>query len=89
MLLIASFTLTAVSFLGYALLAAGRGQVTRTHGDKSFFYSTGLAEGAETIAAFCLMVMMPDHFPAIASIYAGLCVITFTQRSLAAWLAFR
>ena len=32
-----------------AVIAAKRGQTTEAHGRKSFFYSTGLAEGTETI----------------------------------------
>ncbi|MCA6224966.1 MAG: CDP-alcohol phosphatidyltransferase family protein, partial [Phenylobacterium sp.] len=59
LLLTASFTLTAVSFLAYATLAAKRGLETQAHGLKSFFYSTGLAEGAETLLAFVLMCLWP------------------------------
>ena len=87
--LVASFTLTAVSFLAYAALAAKRGLETRAHGLKSFFYSTGLAEGAETLLAFVLMCLWPAGFPVIASIFGGLCLLTVIQRSVIAWRVFR
>jgi phosphatidylglycerophosphate synthase len=89
LLLVAIFTLTAVSFLAYAALAAKRGLETRAHGLKSFFYSTGLAEGAETLLAFILMCLWPAGFPVIASIFAGLCLLTVIQRSVIAWRVFR
>jgi phosphatidylglycerophosphate synthase len=87
--LIASFTLTGVSFLTYALLAAQRGETTSAHGEKSFFYSTGLAEGAETIIAFALMCLFPGAFTAIASLFAALCIATVIQRSVLAAIHFR
>lgn len=89
LLLVATFTLTAVSFLAYAALAARRGLETRAHGLKSFFYSTGLAEGAETLLAFVLMCLWPVGFPVIASVFAGLCLLTVIQRSVIAWRVFR
>jgi phosphatidylglycerophosphate synthase len=88
MLLLAAFTLTGVSFLAFATLAAERGLETRAHGEKSFFYNTGLAEGTETILAFVLMCLWPTQFPLIAAVYAGLCGITVIQRSLAARRVF-
>jgi phosphatidylglycerophosphate synthase len=89
LLLVAAFTLTAVSFLAYATLAAKQGLETRAHGPKSFFYSTGLAEGAETILAFVLMCLWPTAFAQIAAIFAGLCLLTVIQRSVIARRVFR
>ena len=89
LVLVASFTLTAVSFLAFATLAAKRGVETEAHGRKSFFYSTGLAEGAETILAFALMCLAPGLFPAIAALFTGLCILTVIQRNLMARRAFR
>ena len=89
LLLTASFTLTAVSFLAYATLAAKRGLETQAHGLKSFFYSTGLAEGAETLLAFVLMCLWPAGFPIIASVFAALCILTVIQRSAIAAGVFR
>lgn len=88
MILIASFTLTCASFLAFAAIAAKRGAETTAHGRKSFFYSTGLAEGAETIAVFIAMCLLPQWFPQIAAGYAALCLLTVLQRSLIARQTF-
>lgn len=88
MLLVASFTLTCASFLVFAAIAARRGAQTTRHGAKSIFYSTGLAEGAETIAAFIAMCLWPAQFPAIAIGFAALCLLTVLQRSLLARRTF-
>ena len=89
LLLVASFVLTGVSFLAFAVVAAERGEETRAHGKKSFFYSTGLAEGGETIAVFIAMCLFPAYFAVIAYVYAGLCVLTVFQRSALAAATFR
>ncbi len=89
LVLVASFTLTAASFLVFAALAAKRGHETSAHGTKSFFYSTGLAEGAETIAVFVAMCLWPAAFSVIAYIFAALCLLTVIQRSALAWHVFQ
>lgn len=89
MLLISSFTLTCASFLAFAAIAARRGEQSSEHGAKSFFYSTGLAEGAETIAVFIAMCLWPAQFPAIAVGFAALCLLTALQRSLLARRSFK
>ncbi len=88
LVLVASFVLTGVSFLAFAVIAGNRGEETSAHGTKSFFYSTGLAEGAETIAVFIAMCLFPAWFAALAYGYAALCVLTVFQRSLMARAAF-
>ncbi len=89
LLLVASFTITGISFLAFATLAGKRGLETEAHGRKSFFYNSGIAEGTETIIAFVLMTLLPGSFGTIAMIYAGLCVITVGQRSLSAFVYFK
>lgn len=89
LVLVASFVLTGVSFLAFAVIAAERGEATQAHGKKSFFYSTGLAEGAETIAVFTAMCLFPAWFGVIAYAYAALCVLTVFQRSAMAVSQFR
>jgi phosphatidylglycerophosphate synthase len=89
LVLVASFVLTGVSFLAFAVIAAKRGASTEAHGKKSFFYSTGLAEGTETIAVFIAMCLWPAWFAALAYGYAALCVLTVFQRSALAVSAFR
>jgi phosphatidylglycerophosphate synthase len=88
-LLLGAFALTGTSFLAFATIAAKRRLETSAHGVKSFFYSTGLAEGGETIAVFVLMTMLPAWFVPIALTYAGLCALTVLQRSLLARTSFR
>jgi phosphatidylglycerophosphate synthase len=89
LVLVASFVFTGVSFLAFAVIAAERGVETEAHGQKSFFYSTGLAEGAETIAVFVAMCLFPGWFAVIACTYAALCVLTVFQRSALAIATFR
>lgn len=89
LVLVASFVLTGVSFLAFAVIAGKRGDTTEAHGKKSFFYSTGLAEGTETIAVFIAMCLLPAWFGPIAYGYAALCALTVFQRSAMAVSAFR
>ena len=89
LVLVASFVLTGVSFLAFAVIAAKRGLDTAAHGRKSFFYSTGLAEGTETILVFVAMCLFPAWFAVLAYAYAALCVLTVFQRSALAAALFR
>ena len=86
--LLASFLLTAASFLAYAALAAKSAATGTEPGPKSFYYSRGLIEGTETIAAFIAMVLWPQWFAAIAWTLAALCVLTAVLRSATALRAF-
>ena len=86
--LLAGFCLTCASFLTFATIAAKRGLETEAHGRKSFFYSTGLVEGTETIAFFLVMTALPAWFPVLAWIFAALCVLTAIQRSALAMKVF-
>lgn len=87
--LVAAFTITGISFLAFAVTAAEQGAETSAHGEKGFFYSTGLAEGGETIAFFLIMCLFPMHFVTLAYVFAGLCVMTVLQRTALAWLSFK
>lgn len=82
LLLVASFTLTAVSFLAIAAIASGRGLGQQ---NKAFAYTPGLMEGGETIAFFVLMCLLPAQFPLLAGLFAALCLITVVQRLRLAW----
>lgn len=88
LLLVASFTLTAVSFLGFAAIAARRGDDMGAYGPKAFIYTTGLMEGGETIAFFILFCLFPAYFPTLAIIFASLCILTVLQRILVAAKSF-
>lgn len=87
--LLAGFCLTATGFLAFAIIAAKRGLESDAQGRKSFFYSTGLVEGSETIIFFVLMMLLPDWFPYIAGLFAVLCVVTAVQRTVLAMTVFR
>lgn len=89
LLLVASFTLTAISFLGFAAIAARSGRNDGAHGPKAFIYSTGLMEGGETIAFFMLFCLFPLQFPTLAVIFAILCLATVCQRVMLAAQSFR
>lgn len=86
--LLAGFCLTCASFLVFAAIAAKRGIETETHGKKSFYYSTGIVEGTETIAFFLVMAAVPGWFPVLALIFAALCVLTAMQRTALACKLF-
>lgn len=87
--LLASFVLTAVTFLAYAALAAKRGLETTARGRKAFFYAGGLVEGTETIAVFVAMLAWPTAFPALAWGCAAACLLTAGLRTRAALATFR
>jgi phosphatidylglycerophosphate synthase len=84
LLLVASFTLSAVSFLAFAAIAARRDPDDGAHGPKAFIYSTGLMEGGETIAFFVLFCLFPAYFPTLAIVFAALCMLTVVQRIILA-----
>lgn len=88
LLLVASFTLTAVSFLAFAAIAARHASDDGAHGPKAFIYSTGLMEGAETIAFFALFCLFPGFFPTLAIVFAALCLLTVLQRFILAAKSF-
>ncbi len=83
LLLVSSYVLTAVSFLALAAILSGRDM---GHGQKSFTYTSGLIEGGETIAAYVVMCLLPQHVAIIATLLTVLCLITVLQRL---WFARR
>lgn len=85
---LAAFCLTGTTFLAFAAIAAARGLQSETHGRKSFFYSTGLIEGTETILFFLLISLLPGWFVPLAWSMAVLCVLTALQRTLLASKVF-
>jgi len=78
--LLLSFYVNGAGFLAFAIFAERRGLETSAQGSKSLFYLGGLAEGGETIAAFVLMCLVPAWFPAIAWIFAGVCLVSAASR---------
>ncbi len=84
-LLIASFVGTGSSFLAFAAIAARRGLTNAAFPAKGLYYLGGLTEGAETIALFAAMCLWPAQFPALALIFAALCLFTMALRWHMGW----
>ncbi len=78
--LLFSFLGTGPSFLAFAAVAAKRGLTTEARGRKSIYFLGGLAEGAETIAAFVVICLRPDWFDAVAWGFGALCCLTTAAR---------
>jgi len=87
--LLLSFYINGASFLAFAILAQKRGLEGEARGPKSFFFSTGLAEAGETLAAFVLMCLLPAWFAALAWVFAALVFWTAAMRLLLARRTFR
>ncbi len=79
-LLLASFMVTGVSFLAFAAIANDQKTADEGRGHKSFLYTIGLMEGAETIVTFALMCFFPAYFAWIAIVASLLCALTIAQR---------
>lgn len=86
--LLAAFYVNGASFLGFAVLAAKRTMETTAQGVKSLYYSNGLLEGTETIVFFSILCLFPAHFPALAVLFACLCLLTTVLRLWAARQVF-
>jgi len=83
--LLAAFIGTGSSFLAFAAVAQGRAAAFPT---KGLYYLGGLTEGAETVALFIAFCLWPRAFPALAYVFAALCLITTLTRWRWGWLAF-
>jgi phosphatidylglycerophosphate synthase len=87
--LICAFVGTGSSFLAFAVIAAQRGMVASAYPTKGIYYLGGLTEGAETIAVFALMCLIPAWFTPLAYVFAAACLITTLLRWLQGWRAFQ
>jgi len=82
--LLASFLVNGAAFLTFSLMAERNRLSTDVHGQKSFYYLTGLAEGGETVAFFVAFCVFPQFFPWLAALFACLCLASAAGRILAA-----
>ena len=73
--LIFSFYVNGASFLAYSIIAEKRKMETSVRGEKSIFFTAGLAEATETIAVFVAFCLFPAWFPQIAYTFAAVCSI--------------
>lgn len=78
--LIFSFYINGASFLASAIMAEKHKLTTTQRGEKSFFFTTGLAEATETIAVFSLFCLVPQWFAPIAYVFAAICTYTALAR---------
>ncbi len=87
--LLLSFYVNGSSFLAFAIMAEKRGLTTVARGSKSLYFTTGLAEGTETIAVFCAFCLFPAAFAPIALVFAAVCFLTAGARVVLAIRTFR
>ncbi|MAS04226.1 MAG: hypothetical protein CL534_05985 [Ahrensia sp.] len=78
--LIFSFYVNGASFLAFAVMAEKHDMTTDQRGEKSLFFTTGLAEATETIAVFVIACLFPAWFPLIAWLFAAICIYTALSR---------
>lgn len=83
-ILLLAFYVNGGSFLAYAVMAERRGQESGARGEKSIFFTTGLAEAGETLAVFVFACLFPDWFPILATLFAGITAYTTLGRILLA-----
>lgn len=86
--LLLAFYINGASFLAFAVFAAKRGMETAARGQKSLYFTAGLAEGTETIAVFVAMALWPGWFAPLACGFAALCAVTAAARVGLAWRVF-
>jgi phosphatidylglycerophosphate synthase len=86
--LVLSFYVNGASFLAFAILAERRGLEGQARGEKSIFFTTGLAEATETIAVFAVACLWPAWFPALAWGFAAVCFYTALSRIVLAGRKF-
>lgn len=78
--LMVTFMGTGSTFLAFASIAAKRGIENLDYPNKSLHYMGGLTEGFETIVAFVVLCLWPQHFVMLASVFAGACWLTALTR---------
>ncbi len=88
-ILLLAFYVNGASFLAYAVMAEKRGEASTARGDKSLFFTTGLAEAGETLIVFVLACLFPAWFPILAALFAGITAYTTLSRILLARRIFR
>lgn len=86
--LILSFYINGSTFLAYAIMAERHKMVSTVRGEKSLYFTTGLAEGTETIAVLSVMCVFPQHFTVIAYVFAAICFYTALSRIILAGRVF-
>ena len=86
--LLTAFYANGASFLAFALMAEKRGMSSNARGPKSLFFTTGLAEAAETLAVFLAFCLFPAWFPILAYAFAAVTAYTTLSRIILAYRLF-
>lgn len=86
--LIFSFTGPMSSFLAYNIIATKLEKLSDKNGIKSFYHSTGLCEGSETILLLVLLCVIPQYHNILCITYGILCWVTTIDRIFCARNSF-
>jgi phosphatidylglycerophosphate synthase len=82
--LLTSFYVNGASFLAFAIFAEKLGlaqdSASKVRGEKSLYFTAGLAEGSETIAFFVAICLWPGLFVPLAYGFSVLCLATAAAR---------
>lgn len=87
--LLFAFYANGASFLAFAIMAEKRSLETELRGEKSLYFTAGLAEATETILVFFLFCLLPWAFPPIAYVFTALTLATAMARIFLAMKVFR
>ena len=82
LVLLGTYYLSGTAFLALSSVLERRGEAARADlaGGRSLVFVGGLAEGTETVVAYVLICLMPQHLAVIAWIFAAAVAITAVQR---------
>lgn len=86
--LIFTFYINGASFLAFAVMAERRGLSSDARGEKSIFFTTGLAEATETILLFVAFCLLPASFATLSYVFAALTAYTAVSRIVLARRSF-
>lgn len=78
--LLLAFYVNGTTFLGFAVLAERYRLKTGGHGVKTLYFTSGLLEGAETIAFLVAICLFPAWFSPMAWVFGALCFATALSR---------
>ena len=78
LVLLGTYYLSGTAFLALSSVLERRGEAARADlaGGRSLVFVGGLAEGTETVVAYVLICLMPQHLAVIAWIFAAAVAIT-------------
>ncbi len=82
LVLLGTYYLSGTAFLALSSLLERRGEAARAEvaDGRSLLFVGGLAEGTETVLAYVLICLLPQHLELIAAIFAVAVALTALQR---------